>query len=150
MVTNIEFAMENFLSLVEGPKATWVSNSDEIDQETMQEFLQKTSVWDFYDMTRDEYMNESDNDKKSLIVKFFNQILEGTSLLFVSLLSEFCTLITITSASLVFKFIEFSSVSGLLSSLSVKVCSVSVALPAVDLLLAMSEISESVSLSSLK
>ena len=148
MVTNIEFAMENFLSLVEGPKATWVSNSDEIDQETMQEFLQKTSVWDFYDMTRDEYMNESDNDKKRLIVKFFNQILEGTSLLFVSLLFEFCTLITITSASLVFKFIEFSSVSGLLSSLSVKVCSVSVALPAVDLLLAMSDISES--LSSLK
>ena len=142
--------MENILSLVEGPKATWVSNIDEIDQETMQEFLQKTSVWDFYDMTRDEYMNESDNDKKSLIVKFFNQILEGTSLLFVSLLFEFCTLITITSASLVFKFIEFSLVSGLLSSLSVKVCSVSVALPAVDLLLAMSEISESVSLSSLK
>ena len=150
MVTNIEFAMENFLSLVEGPKATWVSNSDEIDQETMQEFLQKTSVWDFYDMTRDEYMNESDNDTKSLIVKFFNQILEGTNLLFVSLLFEFCSLITISSASLVFKFIEFSSVSGLLSSLSVKVCSVSVALPAVDLLLAMSEISESVSLSSLK
>ena len=145
--------MENILSLVEGPKATWVSNIDEIDQETMQEFLQKTSVWDFYDMTRDEYMNKSDNDKKSLIVKFFNQMSEGTILLFVSLLFEFCSLITITIVSPVFKFIEFSSVSGLLSSLSVKVCSVSVALPAVDLLLAMSEISESVSensLSSLK
>ena len=63
--------MENILSLVEGPKATWVSNIDEIDQETMQEFLQKTSVCDFYDMTRDEYMNKSDNDKKCLIVKFF-------------------------------------------------------------------------------
>ena len=46
----------------------------------MQEFLQKTSVWDFYDMTRDEYMNKSDNDKKSLIVKFFNQMSEGTIL----------------------------------------------------------------------
>ena len=144
--------MENILSLVEIPKATWVSNIDEIDQETMQKFLQKTSVWDFY-MTRDEYMNKSDNDKKSLIVKFFNQMSEDPILLFVSLLFEFCSLITITSVSPVFKFIEFSSVSGLLSSLSVKVCSVSVALPAVDSLLAMSEISESVSgdsLSSLK
>ena len=28
--------MENNLSLVEGPKATWVSNIDEIDQETME------------------------------------------------------------------------------------------------------------------
>ena len=137
--------MENILSLVEGPKASWVSNIDEIDQETMQEFLQKTSAWDFYDMTRDEYMNKSDNDKKSLIVKFFNQMSEGTVLLFVSLLFEFCSLITITSVSLVFRFIEFSSVSALLSSLFVKVCSVSVALPTVDSLLTMSEISESVS-----
>ena len=145
--------MDNILSLVEGPKATGVSNIDGIDQETMQEFLQKTTVWDFYDMSKEEYMNKSDNDKKTLIVKFFNQMSEGTILLFVSLLFEFCSLITITSVSPVFKFIEFSSVSGLLSSLSVKVCSVSVALPAVDSLLAMSEISESVSedsLSSLK
>ena len=77
--------MENILSLVEGPKATWVSNIDKIDQETMREFVQKTSVWDFYDMTREEYMNKSDNDKKTLIVKFFNQMSEGKILLFISL-----------------------------------------------------------------
>ena len=56
--------MENILSLVEGPKATWVSKIDKIDQETMREFVQKTSVWDFYDMTREEYMNKSDNTRK--------------------------------------------------------------------------------------
>ena len=64
--------MDNISSLVEGPKSAWVSNIDEIDQETMQEFLQKTTVWDFFDMSREEYMNKSDNDKKTLIVKFFN------------------------------------------------------------------------------
>ena len=104
--------MENILSLVEGQKALWVSNIDEIDQETMQEFLQKTSVCDFYDMTREEYMNKSDNDKKTLIVKFFNQMSEGTILLFVSLLFEFWSLITIINVSPVFKFLEVSSVSG--------------------------------------
>ena len=66
--------MDNISSLVEGPKSAWVSNIDEIDQETMQEFLQKTTVWDFFDMSREEYMNKSDNDKKTLIVKFFNQM----------------------------------------------------------------------------
>ena len=134
---------------MEGPKATWVSNTDGIDQKTMQEFLQKTGVWDFYDMTREEYMNKSDNDKKTLIVKFFNQMSEGTILLFVSLLFEFWSLITVISVSPVFKFIEFSSVSGLLSSVSVKFCSVSVVLLAVELLLEVSEILESVSEDSL-
>ena len=124
--------MDNISSLVEGPKSAWVSNIDEIDQETMQEFLQKTSVWDFYDMSREEYMNKSDNDKKTLVVKFFNQMSEGTILLFVSLLLEFWSLITMISVSPVFAFTDFSSVSGLLRSLSVKFCSVSVALPAVD------------------
>ena len=75
--------MDNILSLVEGPKATGVSNIDGIDQETMQEFLQKTTVWDFYDMSKEEYMNKSDNDKKTLNVKFFIQMSEGTILLFV-------------------------------------------------------------------
>ena len=122
---------------MEGPKATWVSNIDEIDQETMQEFLQKTSVWDFYDMSREEYMNKNKN----------NQMSEGTILLFVSLLFEFWSLITMISVSPVFVFINFCSVYGLLSSLSVTFCSVSVALPAADSLLSMSEFSESMSVS---
>ena len=84
----------------------------------MREFVQKTSVWDFYDMTREEYMNKSDNDKKTLIVKFFNQMSEGKILLFISLLFEFWSLITIITVSPVFKFIKFSSVSGLLSSIT--------------------------------
>ena len=56
--------------MVEGPKPTEITSIDQIDQKTMQEFLGKTSVWDFYEITREEYMNQSDNDKKSLIVNF--------------------------------------------------------------------------------
>ena len=50
--------------MVEGPKPTEITSIDQIDQETMQEFLAKTSVWDFYEITREEYMNKSDNNKK--------------------------------------------------------------------------------------
>ena len=56
--------MENILLMVEGPKPTQVTSIEQLDQQTMQEFLSKSSVWDFHEMARDEYMNKSDNDKK--------------------------------------------------------------------------------------
>ena len=62
--------MENIFAMVEGPKSTDQKHWS-IDQEIMQDFLAKTSVWDFYEITKEEYMNKSDDDRKSLIVKFF-------------------------------------------------------------------------------
>ena len=50
--------------MVEGPKPTQVTSIEQLDQQTMQGFLSKSSVWDFHEMARDEYMNKSDNDKK--------------------------------------------------------------------------------------
>ena len=58
----INFAMENIFAMVEGPKSTEVTSIDQIDQEIMQDFLAKTSVWDFYEITKEEYMNKSDDD----------------------------------------------------------------------------------------
>ena len=84
--------MENILSLVEGPKPTEITGIDQIDQETIQEFLAKTSAWDFYEITREEYMNKSDDDNISLIVGFFNYMRSGKILLFVSLLFGVCSL----------------------------------------------------------
>ena len=63
--------MENILSTVERLKPTVITSVDQIDQETMQEFLAKSSLWDFCEITREEYMNKSNNDKKSLIANFF-------------------------------------------------------------------------------
>ena len=78
--------------MVEGPKPTETTSIGQIDQEAMPEFLAKTSVWDFYEIAREEYMNKSDNDKKSLIVNFFNHMTSGKILLFVSLLFGVCSL----------------------------------------------------------
>ena len=60
--------------MVEGPKSTEVTS---VDQEIMQDFLARTSVWDFYEITKEEYVNKSNDDKKSLIVKFFNYMVSG-------------------------------------------------------------------------
>ena len=76
--------MDNILAMVEGPKTSEITSCDQIDQDFFQELLAKTSVWDFYEITREEYMNKSDNEKKSLIIKFYNYILKGKILLFVS------------------------------------------------------------------
>ena len=84
--------MENILSMAEGPKPNEITSIDQVDQETMQEFLAKTSVWDFYEITREEYMGQGDNDKKSLIVNFFNNMTSGKILLFASLLFGVCSL----------------------------------------------------------
>ena len=53
--------------MVEGPKPT-----EQINQEILEEFLTETSVWDFYEITKGEYMNESEDEKKSLIIQYLN------------------------------------------------------------------------------
>ena len=84
--------MENILLMVEETKPTEITSVDQIDQETMQEFLARISLWGFYEKTREEYMNKSDNDKKYLIVNFFNHMTSSKTLLFVSLLFGLCSL----------------------------------------------------------
>ena len=39
--------------------------------------LTKSSIWDFYEITREEYMNKADNEKKSLIMSFYNHMVRG-------------------------------------------------------------------------
>ena len=69
--------------MVEGPKTSEITSCDQIDQDLFQELLAKSSVWDFYEITREEYMNKSNNEKKSLIIKFYNMS-KGKNLLFVA------------------------------------------------------------------
>ena len=44
--------------MVEGPTPTEVSSIEQINQEILQEFLTKTSVWDFYEITEGEYVKK--------------------------------------------------------------------------------------------
>ena len=55
--------MEGILSMVGGPKPTEVSSIEKINQKILQEFLTKSSVWYFYEITKGEYMNKSEDEK---------------------------------------------------------------------------------------
>ena len=76
--------MENILAMVEGPRTSEITSCNQIDQDLFQELLAKSSVWDFYEITRVEYMNKIDNEMKSLIIKFYNYMLKGKIFLFVT------------------------------------------------------------------
>ena len=75
--------MENLFAMIEGAKSHEISSFEQINQEKMQEFLSKLAMWDFYEMTREEYMNKSADDKKLVILKNYNDLLSGIFLLLV-------------------------------------------------------------------
>ena len=49
----------------------------------MKEFLTNPTVWDFNDTTKEDYMTKSDDEKKLLIIKFYNYMSSGIDLFFV-------------------------------------------------------------------
>ena len=69
--------MEAILAMVEGPSTSEITSFDQIDHSVFQELLQKSSVWDFYEISKEEYMNKDDGEKKSLILKYYNYMLGG-------------------------------------------------------------------------
>ena len=85
--------MEGIMSLIEetSAKANEVTSVKQINQTTMQEFLNKIAIWDFFKMTRDEFTSKSDYDRELLIVKYYNSLQSGILLLFVLFLFGFCS-----------------------------------------------------------
>ena len=81
------------MSLIEetSAKANEVTSVKQINQTTMQEFLNKIAIWDFFEMTRDEFTSKSDYDRELLIVKYYNLLQSGILLLFVLFLFGFCS-----------------------------------------------------------
>ena len=80
------------MSMIESTsKSNEVTSVKQINQSTMQEFLEKIAIWDFYEMTRDEFTSKSDFDRELLIIKYYNSLLSGILLLFVILLFDFCS-----------------------------------------------------------
>ena len=69
--------MEDILAMVEGPSTSEITTVDQIDQNLFKEFLTKTCVWDFYEMSREEYLNKDNIQKQSLILKFYNEMVKG-------------------------------------------------------------------------
>ena len=62
--------MEAVLAMVEGPSTSEITSFDQIDHSVFQELFQNSSVWDFYEISKEEYMNKDDGEKKSLILKY--------------------------------------------------------------------------------
>ena len=73
--------------MIEGPKSNEITAVEQIDHATMQEFLSKLAIWDFLEITKEEFTSKSENDKKLLIIKYYNALSAG---IFCFLLSGFC------------------------------------------------------------
>ena len=67
--------MEKFLKMVD--QTTEGSNTEQMDENLFKEFLSKNSVWDFHNMTRDEYTTKSNNEKELLVSKFYKEMVKG-------------------------------------------------------------------------
>ena len=74
--------MENILSTVEGNSSTEISTVEQINENLLKEFLNKTSIWDFYETSKEEYMNKNDDEKISLIISYYNFMISSINLLF--------------------------------------------------------------------
>ena len=127
--------MQNILAIVEAPGTSEITSFDQIDQTVFLEILAKISVWDFYEISREEYMKKDDGEKKYLILKFCNYMVLGKVSLFASfLLSGFCVSdVELVCVVLVFpSMMRFSPVVFSVSLSEHKFCSVFDALLAND------------------
>ena len=69
--------------MLEGPKPSEISTIEQINEETMKEFLTKSTVWDFHDTTKEDYITKCDHEKKLLVITFYNYMSSGINLFFV-------------------------------------------------------------------
>ena len=55
--------MDKLMVMVVATTSFEVTNLEQIDQKLMQKLLSKNSVWDFYEIGRQEYLNKCNNKK---------------------------------------------------------------------------------------
>ena len=78
--------MESLMPMIEGSTSNEITTVEQIGHATMQEFLSKLAIWDFFEMSKEEFTSKGENDKKLLIIKYYNAL--STSI-FCFLLSGF-------------------------------------------------------------
>ena len=54
-----------------------------IDHDKLKVFHNKCTVWDYYNMTREEYTNKLPSEKEELVFSYYNKMVQGMLLLFV-------------------------------------------------------------------
>ena len=55
--------MESIFTMVEGPSTSEITSFDPIDRTVFQELLAKSSVWDFCEISREDYVKKDDGEK---------------------------------------------------------------------------------------
>ena len=152
--------MEGIMAMVEGPSTSEVTNFDQIDQSLFNEILERATLWDFYEMTKAQYITKDEGEKRSLILQYYNTMVKGNFCYLLSAVSHvslklselfdvdtlYSVILLANDSGLAVKFCSvFISIINLLSD---KFCSVSEALLANDI--SVSEDSESDSQSEIK
>ena len=76
--------MEKFLQMVE--QTIEVSNTQQINEDLFKEFLSKDPAWDFHNISREGDIAKSNSEKESLIIKYYNEMVKGKSLICIVLI----------------------------------------------------------------
>ena len=71
--------MDGILSLIEKTSSSSndVTTVSQINENTMQEFLKKIPIWDFFEIGKDEFTSKSETDKEQLIIRYYNALQSG-------------------------------------------------------------------------
>ena len=54
-----------------------LTNVNQIDQTQLKAFADKCSVWDYFDMSREEYLTKENSVKEKLILDYYNRMVKG-------------------------------------------------------------------------
>ena len=76
------------MAMVEGPSTSEVTNFDQIDQSLFKEFLERAALWDFYEMTKEQYITKDEGEKRSLILQYYNTMVKGNFCYLLSAVSD--------------------------------------------------------------
>ena len=71
--------MDNIFAMVEGSGTLEITHFDQIDQNLFKDFLARGTQWDFYEMSKEEYLNKDDIQKQSLTIKYYNEVVKVKS-----------------------------------------------------------------------
>ena len=68
--------MDAIMKIVEG-ESTTEFDFENIDHDKLKSFQAKCTVWDFNDMTKEEYMNKLPSEKQDLIISYYKHMVKG-------------------------------------------------------------------------
>ena len=98
------------MSMIEGWKSNEISAVEQIDHAIMQEYLSKLAIWGFFKMSKEEYTSQSENDKKLLIIKYYNALSASIFCFLLSGIYEFAS-----NSDILLSGYDSGSGSGLIS-----------------------------------